>query len=199
MRTLHGCQDMRVRLSSAYDLYSRKPRHRREYPSAMSHSYLCAVSGQSIPVYSVEPTEVVVVLPNDTMMHGTWDGYGHILPSGVTNIQAAHDIQRYRTPEFHLQKRLALILGSDDAAAIEGAVKMIKARFFEYGTGQHAFAKLPTSAPCPQKGMLYKEKSQWRSPKHAPAKHQAPWLKPLPPEGSNVLYGSVQGTAPDLE
>lgn len=157
---------------------------------AMSHSYLCAVSGQSIPVYTVEPTEVVVVLPDDTLMHGTWDGYGHILPTGVTNIQAAQALHRYATPEFNLPKRLAAILGNDDPAAIDAAVKMVKARFYEFGTQQHTFAKLPASAPCPRKGMFYKDKGEWRTPKQSPAKHQAPWLKPLPP----ALVGAPEDT-----
>lgn len=161
----------------------------------MSHSYLCAVSGQSIPIYTIEPTEVVVVLPDDTIMHGTWDGYGHILPTGVTNIQAAQNIQRYQDPEFNLPRRLAGILGTDDAAAIEAAVKMVKARFYEFGTDRHTFAKMTTSASCPRKGMLYQEKGEWRTPKHPLAKHQAPWLKPLPPEGADVFYAPDRARA----
>lgn len=163
----------------------------------MSHSYLCAVSGQSIPVYTVEPTEVVVVLPDDALMHGTWDGYGHLLPTGVTNIQAAQALRHYATPEFAIAKRLAQILATDDADAIEAAVRMVKARFFEYGTGQHAYAKLPVSAPCPRKGMFYLDKGEWRTPKRGPAKHQAPWLRPLPPEAFASALDA--GAAPHIE
>ena len=93
----------------------------------MAFSYRCAISGQSIPAYSVEPTEIVVVLPDPPggTMRGFWDGYGHILPPGVDTMQAAQDIQRYSSPEFHLQRRLTQLLGSDDPAVVEPAVRMV--------------------------------------------------------------------------
>jgi hypothetical protein len=158
----------------------------------MSHSYLCAVSGQSIPVYTVEPTEVVVVLPDDSLMHGTWDGYGHLLPTGVTNIQAGQDIRRYSSAEFNLQKRLTQLLGSDDPDVVEAAVKMVKARFYEFGSDKHRFANLPTSPPCPHKGMFYKDKSEWNSPKRPQARNLAPWVKPARPEGLDVLHAGAE-------
>jgi hypothetical protein len=130
----------------------------------MAFSYKCAVSQQSIPAYSVEPTEIVVLLPGPLggSMRGYWDGYGHVLPAGVDPIQAAQNIQLYSTPEFHLQRRLSGLLGTDDPAELEPAIKIVKAKY--YDPDKHTFASLPASKPCPAHGMFYKEVGSWNEP-----------------------------------
>jgi hypothetical protein len=147
----------------------------------MSYSYLCAVSGQSIPVYSVEPTPIVVVLPDGALMTGTWDGYGYVLPLGVDPMAAAAQVRTYFTPEFHLPRRLAQLLGVDagDGDAIAAAVRMVKARFFE--PDRHSYASLPVSPPCPHKGLLYRDSGEWNNPKRPAAKaaNLPPWLTKL--------------------
>lgn len=163
----------------------------------MSHSYRCAVSGQSIPVASIEPTDVVVVLPDDTIMHGIWDGWDHLLPPGVSLVQAAHDIAKYQGEEFHIRKRLARLLGleltgvPENEAAIDAAVKMVKSKYYE--SDKHTYASLPVSEPCPKRGLLFKSKSEWNEPKRAVAKAPAPWLKPANAlvEGTNVIHAGA--------
>jgi hypothetical protein len=152
----------------------------------MSHSYLCAISGQSIPVFAIEPTEVVVLLPDGAIMHGVWDGYGHILPSGISVLQSAHDIARYETPEYHLAKRLAMLLGVEesDDAAIAAAVKMIKAKYYE--VDKHTFSNTEVSKPCPKHGLLYKAR-EWNEPRRAATRNLPPWLRPA--EATDAVAG----------
>lgn len=141
----------------------------------MAFSYKCAVSQQSIPACSVEPTEVFVLLPDPPggRMRGCRDGYGHVPPPGVDPLQAAQNIRPYGAPEFHLQRRLTRLLGSDDPAALEPAVKIVKARYHE--PDKHALANLPASRPCPTQGMFYEESGGWNEPAHrAPRSRKAP-------------------------
>lgn len=144
----------------------------------MSYSFLCAVSGQSIPVYAVEPTPVVVVLPDGSVMAGVWDGYGYVLPAGVDPMAATAQVQRHFSPENHLPRRLATLLGIDpaDNDAIVAAVRMVKARYYE--PDGHTFEKLAPSKPCPRKGLLYRDSGDWNNPKRPSVKlaKLPPWL-----------------------
>jgi hypothetical protein len=63
-------------------------------------SWKCAVTGKSIPAYphagrQVKGSIIVMVLPDDSVVRGIYDGYGHINGHGIYDLIAPFFFKRF--------------------------------------------------------------------------------------------------------